>query len=293
MPRVAAARRPSEAAEPTTPDTPAIESPSADTPEQPAIVEVATERRRLLRLAADICRRRFPDRDSRAMVHIRQIFSSDELLIFDALGWDNTGIAKELGRQQKIYRFQGEAGTSSDRVAASELRDRAAESLATRGGEIREQIAKLTAELRQLEAADQAAAELCERQQNALRQLRECVDPETRRAADEALRSAVAPIDRDLAAARARFQNIENWRKVEPGSIAAIPLLEKLGREYGRQFIRRDMSGCPSANFEAWRRFIDEVAAELPGLKAKVYELVARRRAAVAKADAMLDAYAR
>lgn len=107
------------------------------------------------------------------------------------LSWDEAKVKDELRRMSSVLRLESIAGRPEDREAASIEATTAEQVLAKESPKITEQIEKLQAKLRSIEADARLGRKRCEEQAEACRQLRALAPQHVR----DAVRSAVQLLD--------------------------------------------------------------------------------------------------
>lgn len=254
---------------------------------------VADRRREVWAAARRICELRAPEIDfEQHYVRILDNFTSRELAVFEAIGWDRKAVHNECYRQRRIAHFQAIAGTGDDRAAAKRRAIETREEKERRAPLLREEIARLQAELERVESDSQEAAITVEQQAKALVELRNRVPAELADSVNRRRREAKKYF------ASLRPKDAEELERMRNILAAHRDGDKKKIREYARNpdtLIPKGLlaTGGQDVAEIPWLHFIESIQQRLPALESEFAAWEAAREAAYAEIDKELDVYAR
>jgi flagellar biosynthesis chaperone FliJ len=216
------------------------------------------------------------------------------------VGADRERIRWELGRCMAVVSWQRRAGTTADRQSARQ-RLAAAEAAAAdeRAGiaPLQEQIANLEAKVAELQSAVNAAQHGVDDQELAVQRLREQLPAhlsETitirRRHAMKEFSAPITALEERIRLARGVIDHkTDTVEAKEHAALVARGTRDDLLVGVNPQSPR----GLQTIDVAGWKRWQDELAAELPALEAQLAEQLAARERAVADVSALENFYAR
>ena len=255
------------------------------------ITELGRERLERLQLAEDTMIARAPTIDSSSnRWAIRNHFTADELLLFDALGWDDERVRSESGRCSTVARLKAEAGTSADREVAKAELSAAEEKLAKEQPKLEERIATARRQLQSLQGAVNDSAATVEKHRHAVESLRALIPQHLVREHEKSC-SALAPLRTELQEKRVRLESIETIIDLDIGQYEGWKQAHELSKTWCPELTRHNAEG--GVDKSGWRAFVRRVAEEAERLRPEVTRLEAELAERQAVADEILKHYVR
>lgn len=231
--------------------------------------------------------------DSMQRFSVRQHFDVNELHVFDALGWDNQQLTKEIGRCKNVRAWQRKAGTSAERNAAREADEAAKEALQNRRPLIEEKIAKLESELMGLESQARAHELEVQTHEQAAAALSELLPPHleefirSRRTAIRKSYGEIAEIESRLAV----IDRATRFSLIDREGLEVQYRPEAL-RNYARS-AEADVFVGDSNNVDPakWQQHVSQLKSVVPTLERDLNDMRRSRESELAEVNAELDKY--
>jgi hypothetical protein len=261
-----------------------------------AVAQLLADRRRLLAAAEEILRSAAANTTSQ---HAHEALTAEERSILELLGWDSTRQDRELGRMRSVIAAEAAAGSAADLRKLEARGKKAAEALATRGGEIRQQIAALEAELAELAREDQQLSEELERRKAARERLRELAPAHVREQVEDATRAIRREFFEEKAALELRLDLARQVPEITDPEQQLLHATGAVEQEHPGLVVRREFRASDGRSVleeridsSVWDRYVEGLRAARPGLEARLAKLEAALLERTREAELALDFYA-
>ncbi len=238
--------------------------------------------------------------DQAAFEYLAGRFSADQVVLFDAVGWEGEELTRQLGRCKSVLAHQKQAGSAAEREAARARLTAIERSAAARREEIAAAMEALKQQLASIDKElNQATRKVTEHSQ-AVEALRRLAPPWARHTADLG-RGQIAQGNgsRQLAATEAALAEIEG--------VFAIDSLSPIGgdkkhRDRARRLHAQAIAhqdGGPkllaadgqAINETAWREYVAALRRDRPEIVATIDRLRGEITAAKTAAEVVLEVY--
>ncbi len=223
----------------------------------------------------------------------------DQYLLCQRLGWDRKRIVREFSIRQGIAKHRSLAGTAAERKAAAVRFEKAKQQLATKGVELREQLAKLKAELdakiNAVERETRDAEHAINVQERSVNYLRRNLPEHLRLAGSRSVVKASSATRQEVSATQRKIDSAYGISQIKIGNFSSLSAIKSYGESVGIDFLAAENPNRPAnlkqINWGKWQKYVEQLQSEVPALVEKLKELRRQEKAEIAEAEAEALSY--
>ncbi len=215
---------------------------------------------------------------------------SGQYLLCQRLGWDRKRITREFSIREGTALHQKLAGTGAERKAARERLEKAKQAADTESPKLREQLAKLTAELQAkintLEQETRDAENAVNSQKRSVEQLRKMLPEHLKVAGSRPTVKASATTRQELIRVQNKIDSAHYITQIMQNNFSCSEI-ETYGKARGLNFMASSNPNRPArreVSWSKWKQHVNQLQEEVPALVEKLAKL--REQEAVEKAEA-------
>lgn len=218
-------------------------------------------------------------------------FDADEMAVFAELGWDDRRVRQELGRARNVHEAKHEFGSFAHITAAEQNHAKAAAEAKERGAAIREEIARLEAQLKTLDDETRRYQREVESRRAAMNQLRGGLLPSHVREQYSKMRSAVRRSFAHVTEAENRIKGIDAQLAWDPSNVNDAAALDLATSHKLRNDADPFPHGRVNIDRAKWAAWCESLRQERGQCLVEVEDDKPAFEEALAELDAMFDHY--